>query len=298
MIPGAVTPSSPLADGRQLDISAHRPSLWVDAADVVRLVPPTRSVSDGLPGAEPVPVRVLSRFAWRLLDERVVLPLDMSTRHRIERYERWFPLTRWVSELLPLVPVACIVVWIVAGEPSPRPLWWFLILGVPLIARLSLDSVISPPRQMPKRVKGRIGIVEVHPFAFQEWLDLNPWLLPVPRPDRAKPLGIAVVNAMSRVFGRPGRNAFHELELLEPVGFLPGEGGWQVRLDERGTGRTCTVVSRSFDVDTVRALHMIGGDLPRVLVSDATEGHARELVDRLHRTESLAVAVPPATPGT
>jgi hypothetical protein len=83
------------------------------------------------------------------------------------------------------------------------------------------------------------------------------------------------------------------LNLLEPIKFVEGEGGWQVRLDAYGRAEVVRVLNRSLDIDVMAAMRIIR-KLPRVLVREATEEHALELVNRLRRAGATAEAIPPA----
>ncbi|GIF20898.1 hypothetical protein Ate02nite_36280 [Paractinoplanes tereljensis] len=91
----------------------------------------------------------------------------------------------------------------------------------------------------------------------------------------------------------PVSQVVKDAERLEPIGFQPGEGQWQVRLHERGPAVFMLVLSRSFGIEKLEALRMTG-DLPAVLVSDATQEHAEELVDRLRQIGAIAEPVPPS----
>jgi hypothetical protein len=83
-----------------------------------------------------------------------------------------------------------------------------------------------------------------------------------------------------------------ELNLLEPLGFVEGEGGWQVRLDTCRQPEAVKVLHRSLDINVSVAIRTTG-TLPTVVLQAATEEHARELVNRLRRAGATAEAIPP-----
>jgi hypothetical protein len=100
--------------------------------------------------------------------------------------------------------------------------------------------------------------------------------------------GLWVAWTYSRGNGRKVK----ELNLLEPIGFVEGEGDWQVRLDAYGRPEAVRVLNRSLDIDVIAAMRTIR-KLPTILVRGATEEHALELVNRLRRAGAIAEAIPP-----
>lgn len=94
----------------------------------------------------------------------------------------------------------------------------------------------------------------------------------------------------SGILGWPHGSKPTEWDRLEPIAATPGEGDWSVRLDAYQAAAVVTVLSRSLDITKVAAFLLLK-DLPREVLTHATDEHARELVLRLEKVGATATAI-------
>jgi hypothetical protein len=158
-------------------------TLQVDRRVAGQLVPPSRSVRDGTPGAEPIAVRISVGRFW-LLNECMTLPLDPATHARMARSQRWFWVIQLSTALMVGVPLLVVAVLIEGlwHLDEPVSVWrsW-LPSGSLLLTTLVNGAMIwAVPWQSPQLWRGKVSVHAAHPWAVQEWVWRNPGLIVAP----------------------------------------------------------------------------------------------------------------------